>query len=159
MPRPQHKTAHAPCPNGATNWADCDLAVAHQWGHCKALVDGKPDPHECTRWAVAEAGWCGQHYAGETERILSEARAAKHRADVTARIDAYITIQAACPSLHECPHDGLHPKVLLTPQADSTRGLVAYALAAGGGIEPPTRRVTTGRSTSELPRKGPHRID
>ena len=136
--RPPHKTAHGlACPYGVFNWADCDAAAEHQWGQCKAMLDSKPEP--CTRWAVAEEGYCGQHYAARIELERRTVRIAIERAALDARIDAYLARVAEHPSIW----DGEH-----TPRG----------VAAGAGLEPATSRVTTDRSTTELPRKGPHRL-
>lgn len=170
--RPNHKTAHATCPFGKTNWADCDEAAAHQWGRCIAIT-GDREPTPCTRWAMDPDGYCFQHFASRMEAAKREEKAKVEAERRERAITAFLALTAACPSLHECPHRGpngkrLHKKVRLTTQAESTRGLAGLPpdyhdakmgkVAAGGGLEPPTSRVTVGRSTTELPRKGPHRL-
>lgn len=156
MARPAHKRVHAPCPNGVFNWSDCDTAVAHQWGKCKALV-GKHDPEQCSNWAVSEVGWCGQHYASAIESEAAAKRIAIERETINERIDSYIEWVAKHPSIHDTQSGRK-----MTTQAQSTRGLkgitMEQLMAAGGGLEPPTSRVTADRSTTELPRKGPHRL-
>lgn len=133
--RPAHKTAHQPCPYGALNWVDCDAAAAHQWGHCKVMV-GDREPSPCTRWAFDAGGYCGQHYVSMKDTELKKAREAQRQLQLQQRIDEYIRWAASHPSVW-----------------DSRRGM-----AAGEGLEPSTSRVTTDRSTTELPRKGPHKL-
>lgn len=149
MARPQHKRAHAQCPFGQSNWADCDTAAAHQWGQCRAMVDGKPEPHQCSRWATDDSGWCGQHYASETEAIVKGERAAAARAELQLRISAY---------LQKVRDDPWFWVERLTPSVESTRGLPPWELAGGAGLEPAITRVTTGGPTTERPAKPPHRI-
>ena len=137
--RPAHSKAHATCPYGQINWADCDKASEHRFGHCKAAV-GKFEPEPCSRWAFEEDGYCTQHYVARVEADKAEARKAITRAELDARIEAYIVMSAEHPSVW-----------------DSDRA--PKGMAAGAGLEPATSRVTADRSTTELPRKkGPHRI-
>ncbi len=96
--RPAHKAAHSPCPNGVFNWSDCDAAVAHQWGMCSAVV-GKREPEPCSRWAVGGEGYCAQHYIAETERARASERIAIAKAQLEARLDAYIEWKKTHPSV------------------------------------------------------------
>lgn len=132
--RPPHKKVHALCPWGASNWADCDEAVAHQWGRCKAIV-GDKEPEPCSRWAADAEGYCSQHFIALREKDIRKARDAEKQLQLHQRIDAYIEWSRTHPSVWD-----------------------SRKMAAGGGLEPPTSRVTVGGSTVELPRKGPHRL-
>ena len=105
-------------------------------------------------------GYCFQHFVANTERVKREEREAIVRAEREAAIVTYLAWVAEHPSIH----DTMDGRRMVTQQ-QSTRGLagitpesLAEALAAGGGLEPPTSRVTTDRSTTELPRKGPHHV-
>ena len=99
-------------------------------------------------------GYCFQHFASRTEAARKATREAERKAEMNARIDAYLAWVAEHPSVHDTI-DGHRPAT----QAESTRGLAGIPkVAAGAGLEPATSRVTTGRSTTELPRKGPHRL-
>lgn len=175
--RPAHAKAHAECPYGQSNWADCDSAANHRWGMCKALVQQKKnrDPEECSNWAVGEVGWCGQHYASKIEDEARIGREADRVLQLAAQMDAYFAATGGTP--HTC--DGIDcvyahrsarhvcdPECSYSPEAkakgEERRRLIELGerMAAGGGLEPPTSRVTADRSTSELPRKGkgPHRL-
>lgn len=68
-----------------------------RFGQCRAMVDDKAAPHPCTRWAVSETGWCGQHYASEVERERREQRETKRRDELNARIDAHIAMAQENP--------------------------------------------------------------
>lgn len=133
--RPPHATAHKPCPFGKTNWSDCDTAASRQWGLCKAQT-GDKEPKPCTRWAMDADGWCGQHFASRMEAERRARLDAERKAELDARIDAYIAMMAECPSLHDCPHDGRHPKVRLATQAEGTKGLYGVGVAGVPGVEP-----------------------
>ena len=148
--RKAHKLVHAPCPFGQFNWADCDEAAAHQWGKCIAIV-GEREPTPCSRWAMDSDGYCFQHFVSERERVKREELAVATRADLYARIDAHLAWVAEHPSIHDSPN---------APKMGRYAGgeIPHVVLAAGAGLEPATSRVTTDRSTSELPRKGPHRL-
>jgi hypothetical protein len=124
--RPQHKTAHRPCPYGQTNWADCDVANSHRFGQCRAMVDDKPEPHQCTRWAQDEEGWCGQHYASETQRIKDAQKAALKAEEFERR---YLEHEAMVAS------DPWWWLALLVPSAESTVGLSSYGKTAKNGMD------------------------
>lgn len=177
--RPPHAKAHKPCPFDKANWSDCDLAASRQWGLCKAQT-GDREPKPCTRYAMDSDGWCAQHFASRVEAERKAAAAAARKAELDARIDAYLAVTAVCPGLHTCPHDGAHPKLRMATRAESTVGLAGVSrveldrpllesdrpprltpeMAGGAGLEPAITRVTTGGPTTERPakRKGPHRI-
>ena len=82
------------------------------------MVDKKPEPEQCSRWAADDTGWCGQHYVSEYDRVRHEERAAREREELNARIDAHIAM------VQENPWFWLD---LLTPSAESTRGLPRYS--------------------------------
>lgn len=84
-------------------------------------------------------GYCFQHFVVNTERVKREARIAIAKALIAERIAIYIEWTKDHPSVWD---SRLAPK----------------GMAAGAGIEPTTSRVTADRSTTELPRKGPHRL-
>ena len=142
--RPPHKTAHVPCPYGQTNWSDCDVAHAHRFGPCRAVV-GDREPEPCSRWAADEDGWCAQHWTALHEKQKQKAREAERKLQLDQRIAAYIEWTREHPSVWDSPNA---PK----------------GVAAGAGVEPATSRVTADRSTAELPRSGratrnkPHRL-
>jgi hypothetical protein len=94
MRRPAHRLAHAPCPYGVFNWSDCDAASQHRWGRCTVMVDSKPEPHPCTNWAVAEDGWCGQHYISLHEKRKDAARKAESQLQLAHDIDAFLELAA-----------------------------------------------------------------
>ena len=144
MARSPHKTAHPKCPHA--NWAACDTAQKVAFGQCRALVDGKPEPHPCSRWAISEDGWCGQHYASEKEAEKRASRIAIAREEMLGRIDSFIERIAADPS-----HSWM---TALVPSVESTRGLAGVP-----GVEPGTAVLETApppRLTPVL--KRPHRI-
>lgn len=65
------------------------------------MVDDKAEPRECSNWAVAEEGWCGQHYASKIEGERRAERIAIKRDAMNARADAYIEWTRDHPSVHE----------------------------------------------------------
>ena len=95
MKRPAHKVAHAACPYGVFNWGDCDAAASHRWGRCVALVEGKGEPHACTNWAVAEDGWCGQHFIALHEKTIRKAREAERQLQWRINADAFMAKTAS----------------------------------------------------------------
>lgn len=123
--RPVHKTAHLSCPYGQDNWADCDAAASHRWGRCVALVDAKAGPHTCTNWAVAEDGWCGQHYISLHEKQMRKAREAARQLQLAERIDAFL--------LKSSDPDWKWWESLGTSES-STRGLHAPSLPRRRGV-------------------------
>lgn len=106
--RQAHKAAHNPCPNGVYNWADCDAKAAHAWGPCRAVV-GKHEPEPCSRWAVDDKGWCGQHYTALVEGERQAARIAIERASLDARISEYMDWVKDHPSVWDRKVDALAP--------------------------------------------------
>ena len=139
MPRPQHKTVHRPCPNGKTNWADCDEAVAHQFGKCVAFV-GDRTPEPCSRWAFDAKGYCGQHYVSMTEAARRKEAIAIAQQALEYRIDAYIAYTREHPSVWDSPR-------------------VPSGVAGAVGVEPTATAVGERSATAgSPPRKGPHRL-
>lgn len=139
MPRPQHRTVHKPCPNGKTNWADCDAAVAHQFGKCIAFV-GDKTPEPCSRWAFDAKGYCGQHYISMTEAARKAERIAIAQQELSYRIDAYIAYTAEHPSIWDSPRP--------------PRGV-----APGLGAAPSTVVLeTTAPTEAPRQRRRPHRL-
>lgn len=172
--RPLHSKAHAPCPFGQTSWSDCDKEAGHQWGPCKAVV-GDREPTPCSRWAADDSGWCSQHYTALMEKTKAEARESERKLQLEKRLAAYFAERGEvphtcepgmCPFSHRSPTHVCSPECSWSPEAlakgAERQAAIAAAdkmMAAGGGLEPPTSRVTADRSTAELPRKGrPHRI-
>lgn len=142
--RPAHKLAHAQCPYGVFNWSDCDAASSHRWGRCTALVDRKAGPGDCTNWAVAEDGYCGQHFIARYEKDRDAARKAARTLQLNASIDAFLSLTVGNPTQW---------LERLSTSAASTRGLQ--------GIDPPTPqrvRASVVGGNPSLPRKGPHRL-
>ncbi len=90
--RAAHKVAHAECPNGASNWAECAQFEKEARGRCVALTEKET---ECTNWATdefEERGYCGQHYGARVNAALEARRqAAKmaRRAEVIERFMAW----------------------------------------------------------------------
>lgn len=94
--RPAHKTGHPGCPH--TSWAACDLSLRVAFGQCKAIT-GDREPVPCTRWAVADDGWCWQHYVSESERVKREARAASRQLQLDQKITAFLEWTKEHPSV------------------------------------------------------------
>jgi hypothetical protein len=114
--RVAHRLAHPACPNGATSWAQCDHLAKYQFGQCKANV-GDREPHPCSRWAVSESGWCGQHYTSELERVKRERLAAEKQLQLDKRINAYLEHVMEHPSIwdSERPPKGMAKAVRKGP--------------------------------------------
>jgi hypothetical protein len=81
-----------------TSKAACDKAQQIALGQCRAMVDDK-DPHPCSRWAISETGWCGQHHASEVERALQTERRTAKRVELDARISDHMAWVATHPSV------------------------------------------------------------
>lgn len=62
-------------------------------------MTGDRQPVPCVRWAVAENGWCWQHYASEMERIKREERIAIRRARLDAQADEFMAWVKNHPSV------------------------------------------------------------
>lgn len=148
--RPAHKLAHAQCPYGQANWADCDAAASHRWGRCKAEVSrkGSSEPGECSNWAVSDDGWCGQHFNALAEKELERARRAERKLQWDKAADEFIA-KASDPNWEWWKG--------LSTSAMSTRGL--QGVGAGQPLAThPTFSSAKASSAAPRPRKVPHRI-
>lgn len=100
------------------------------------MVEAKGEPRACTNWAVADDGWCGQHYISLHEKVRIKARDAERTLQLNARIDAFLE------KTQRADYDWWS---VLGRAADSTRGLQ--------GVTPIVVKVAPPRV-----RKGPHRL-
>lgn len=79
----------------------CDQARKEALGKCVAMT-GDREPEPCRNWAVDRydgRGFCGQHYASAVNRGIRAAREAAKRAELDARIDAFIAWTKDHPSV------------------------------------------------------------
>lgn len=82
----------------------CALARKVALGQCAEMIDDKAGPYPCTHWAVekvAERGYCGTHIGAVVRAEDERLRAAKKRAELDGRIDAFMAWEAEHPSVHD----------------------------------------------------------
>jgi len=94
--------AHSGVTCGHPTKKACDLARKVALGQCSEMIEAKGEPHPCPHWAiekVAERGYCGQHVGSVIRAEDDRTRQAARRAEMDARIDAYIGWRAKHPSV------------------------------------------------------------
>ena len=90
MSRPSHKTAHVPCPNGATSWGACDKAARIAIGQCSAMIE---ETRQCPHWGVDKVDdrpYCGQHLPSIFRAADESKREQARRDELAGRVDAYL---------------------------------------------------------------------
>jgi hypothetical protein len=92
-----------------TSWGACDKAARIAIGQCVSMID---EDRQCSNWGVDrvdDRAYCGQHLRAVFLAADTERRETARKADVMARIDAYMAWTAAHPSISEPMPIGWQP--------------------------------------------------
>lgn len=149
--RPQHKSAHQPCPYGATSWADCDDRAREAYGRCSALTK---EGHECTKWATDEIGdrrYCDQHATSIVAAEIAAHRREKRQAELDARITAFLEWTRLHPSVWDRRGGGGGGESNPSLPEDPAASTQSVSVAPGGPAKPRTPVVWSAASGDRVP--------